>query len=472
MVFQYFISIELIMKRMTGLKIFIFCFFGLAFVTVGCKKSGNVKSKPILPEKVLRQSGDPVIQLFRDTVYLIQSSISLKNGQRMVIDPGTVIKFGTLASPNLGDLTVNAGALLIANGTQQHPVVFTSILRSGSQKANWGGITITGRSFNNSRGNTGIANDNSGSLQFVRIEFGSLTLDAVGDLTTINNVMVSYASGANGSSRPAIEIDGGTFNARNLVTYANGGPSDIYITKGFTGRLQNILTLRHPFFGRRGFPPSNSLSGVFIENNPSNPKTARPYTFPVISNMTVIGPNNLSGTAADYLDTTYKFQNGALITTGSTCFRIRNSVFCGFHSSAWYLDDFETADNFRAGVSEIRNSLFQAHLTDRTFYLDPNVFPPFASPDFKNFVLTPANHDSVFASIDVLRLIDPFKYDDGPNLLPNSGSLLLSGASFSGTDFSNTFFQQVAYIGAIGPDNWLKDWTNFTPLKSNYNYPD
>jgi hypothetical protein len=472
MVFQYRLQNQVNMKMKGGFRSVVLAHVVFAFIATGCQRSDAVKKIPLLPEKVLEQSSGAVIQLFRDTVYLITTDITVNAGQRMVIDPGTLIKFGSEAAPNRGSLTISQDATLIANGNAQQPVVFTSVRRAGSQTSNWQGITIRGRSFNNSRGNTGIADDNSGSLQYVRIEFARLVLDGVGNRTTINNVMVSYASGNNSAGQPAIEIDGGTFNARNLVTYACGGSADIYITQGYTGRLQNVLTIRHPFFGKRGFPPTNSISGVYIENNASNPKNARPYTFPVISNLTVIGPNDLPGTAADFFDTTYRFQNGALVTTKSTCFRIRNSVFCGFHSSAWFMDDFETADNYRAGISELRYSVLHAGLPNRVFYLDPNTFPPFGSSDFQNFALAPAYHDAVVSSVDLLKFTDPFQFDKGPNPLPALGSRLLTGADFSGADFSNQFFQQVPYIGAIGSDNWLRGWTNFIPLKTNYNFPD
>jgi len=49
------------------------------------------------------------------------------------------------------------------------------------------------------------------------------------------------------------------------------------------------------------------------------------------------------------------------------------------------------------------------------------------------------------------------------------GSPVLTGANFEETPFSDPFFNKVSYVGALGTDNWLKDWTNFMPLRTRYN---
>jgi hypothetical protein len=83
-------------------------------------------------------------------------------------------------------------------------------------------------------------------------------------------------------------------------------------------------------------------------------------------------------------------------------------------------------------------------------------------------MLGPSFNNEIFLSSDPFMLTDPFNYDVHPDPLPKTGSPLLNGANFDSL-FNDAFFQKVNYRGAIGTDNWLKDWTNFLPLQTNYN---
>lgn len=50
-----------------------------------------------------------------------------------------------------------------------------------------------------------------------------------------------------------------------------------------------------------------------------------------------------------------------------------------------------------------------------------------------------------------------------PNLLPDSGSLLLNGARFVNPRLGGGFFDTVSYIGAFGQVDWTQGWSNFSP---------
>jgi hypothetical protein len=208
------------------------------------------------------------------------------------------------------------------------------------------------------------------------------------------------------------------------------------------------------------------VAGVFIENNPNN-SGAKPNTAPVLSNLTVLGPDGQNGSAALYGDSTQR--GAALVTTGSALFHIRNSLFLGFPEAAWYLDDAPTADAIRFNRAEVMYSFFQCKDSARAFYLKPNVYPPFANNDFKNFILGPPFRDTLVANVAAYKFRDPFNYDN-PAPFPGEGSMVLQGANFDGI-FSDAFFTRVGYRGALGKENWLEGWTNFTPLKTNYNFP-
>jgi hypothetical protein len=436
----------------------------LCMITIGCQKDENIKASKVKPEVILSDKDNRgtrlrVVQLHKDTVYINTDVFTRQAGEELVIEKGTLIKGG-------GGINIEPGGVIIANGTRDNPIVFTSNSRRGIQGANWRGIIIKGKSIDNSTPGAKDSTDFSGSLLFTRIEFASLTLEAVGSRSVIENVMVSYASNS------SFSILGGTFNTRYLVSYACGGPADYYITRGYSGKMQNVFAYRHPYFGNVGIAPANALSGMFIENNPFNPEGARPFTNPFISNLTVIGPNAQNGSPSRYADTTPSFRVAALVTTGSSCFSIRNSVFVGFPSSAWRLDDRATAENIQLGNGDLAYSLLHANMPNRVFYLKPETLSPFLSNDFRNYMMQPVFQNGMLTNALDIKVADLYNYN-APGLMPLEGSPLLTGATnFTGAVFDNSFFQKVNYKGAIGRENWLSSWTNFTPLKTNYNFPE
>jgi hypothetical protein len=446
--------------------IFILCLFYMP----GCKKEENIRTKAEKPEKELldytggnsSQNRRKIVHLSKDTVYTMKAgAFTREEGEQLIIEAGTVIKIDPVQRP---EIIIKPGGVIIANGTSANPIVFTSGDQGGNQKRNWGGITISGKSSDNSANPNAGPDDFSGSLNYVRVEFAGLVFNGVGNRTTVENVQVSYAE-----ERASFQIKGGTFNARNLVSYACGGPADFYITMGYTGKMQNVLAHRHPFFGSAGNSPSNAIAGVFIENNPYDPQ-ATPYTHPVISNLSVIGPDLQNGSAVAYSDTSSAFRSAALVTAGNAFFQIRNSLFLGFPVAAWYIEDALTAFNVNFNHAQVTYSIFHCNDGSRAFYIREGVYFPNTSVEFKGFILREQYHNKLFDKSAEFMLQDPFNYDV-PKPSPAVGSPVLEVADFSGSIYNDAFFNKVTYIGAVGGNNWLNGWTNFTPLKTNYNFP-
>ena len=118
--------------------------------------------------------------------YLMDGFIHVMDGATLTIEAGTVIygKIGTKAT-----LIVRQGGKLNAVGTPEKPIVFTSeYTKPGAAQdpapGDWGGIILLGKApYNKGTGQiegTGDANDifggtdpddNSGDLEYVRIEF-------------------------------------------------------------------------------------------------------------------------------------------------------------------------------------------------------------------------------------------------------------------------------------------------------------
>ncbi len=445
-----------------------------AFYLFGCDKNETVKTSPLKPEVVLgERSNTAIVHLYSDTVYILNVNFVRNAGQELVIDEGTLIKVqSTQGTSDIGSIVVQPGGVIKVNGSRNKPVVFTSRTYTGTQGYNWGGITINGKAKNNTRGNSGDTTDFSGSLTFMRIEFAPLVLDAVGSKTIIENVMVSYTGkSVQSPAENSFKISGGSFNARNLVSYACGGPADFYITNGYNGKLQNMLAYRNPLFGAIGNLPENTLAGVFISNNENGDATAEPNTFPIVSNLTVLGPNGIKGSSATYLSAN---RTAALIVDYNAAFSIRNSLLLGFPGGGIFVADASTAANIETGKAVISTTYFHANDSAHTFYLADGVYPPNNSYTLANVLLDPVLKNVKYASpvsnTSDFGFADPFNYNN-PNLVPKDISPVLSGADFSGPLY-DTFFIAVNNIGAVGKDNWLTGWTNFIPLKTNYNIPD
>src|SRR5690606_12690140 len=128
------------------------------------------------------------------------------------------------------------GGQLFAGGTQDRPVV-TTAEEGNKVQQDWGGVVMCGRAAI-SKGTTASAevsgltyggtgaNDNTGSLRYLRIEysgyayssdkeFDGLSMFGVGNGTTVEYVQV------HGGSDDGFEWFGGTVNTKYLVATAN-----------------------------------------------------------------------------------------------------------------------------------------------------------------------------------------------------------------------------------------------------------
>lgn len=431
-----------------------------------CTKEPSFVEKP-MPEVILG-AGDSrlsqqTIRLSADTVYVLATNVMVNDGQVLTIDAGTLIKVNDRLA-----VTIYPGGVIEANGRANAPVVFTSSAFTGGAGIGGGGIVSSVgshfwygiRIYGNAQSQPGKS---SGKLSYVRVEFAggndnnayvSFLLQDVDKATVLDNVQVSYSFATS-----SFEINGGNFNAKHLVSYASSA-SDFVIRNGYNGMLQHLLSWRHPYFpSSSGYIPGYAIAGVLIEDN---------TTFPLLSNITVIGPLARNETSITYTEAGKKI--GALVARTGARFRIRNSVFMGFPQTAFYLDDKNTGISLINVESEFAWNIVQSVDSTRTFYLPSNVYPPFTSQDFKNYMMEPPFHNEIYTSESSFQFANAFEYDVNPDPLPQSGSPILSGAAFEGA-FSDAFFEKVAWRGGVGSatQNWMQGWTNFKPLQTNYN---
>ncbi|MGC4022553.1 MAG: IPT/TIG domain-containing protein [Cyclobacteriaceae bacterium] len=248
-----------------------------------------------------------------DQHYLLSGFIYVTSGSTLTIDAGTIIK-GDKATK--GALIVEQGGKLVAIGTPEKPIVFTSNQPKGQRTyGDWGGVILCGKApvnWINAPKNDGTggnvasgmgqveggprslyggtdAHDNSGTLQYVRIEFGGvafsqdnevngLTLAGVGDGTTMDHIQVSFAGD------DSFEWFGGTARMKYIIAH-RGLDDDFDTDNGFAGAVQFAVALRDPNVadqsGSKAFESDSYQTGTKTDG--TIPTQA------VFSNVTVVG---------------------------------------------------------------------------------------------------------------------------------------------------------------------------------------
>lgn len=411
--------------------------------------------------------------------YKLRGLVYVTNGAILTIEPGTKI-VGELGKT--GGLIITRGCKIIADGTVDKPIIFTSEATT-PQRGDWAGLVILGQaptnsSFNGVQGvgavEGGINNsdglglygtpatqqqipvDNSGVLRYVRIEYAGyaflpdneingLTLGGVGSGTIIDNVQVSYAND------DSFEWFGGTVNCKHLISYKTLD-DDFDTDNGYSGKVQFGISLRDSAVA------DISKSEAFESDNDANGSSLTPQTSAVFSNMTVMGPKATLANTGNSL-----FVWGAQIRRNSTM-SLFNSIIMGYPNGL-YIDATKgtpTDDNIPDKLF-VQNTIIAGCPNPVIFSRGTNSTTPvhgtWAQTDIISWFNTAAYGNSVLTNCDDVKLNAPFNYNN-PDFNPASGSPAATGASFTNSKLAG--FTQVAYIGACaGGDAWWKTWTKF-----------
>ena len=242
------------------------------------------------------------LTLTADKTYLLRDIVRVQSGATLTIEPGTII-YGE--NTTQGSLVIKPGGKIMAEGTVDKPIVFTSEFnKPGSTQeptyGDWGGIILLGNAPINVPGGTASIegpgdqyggtdpDDNSGVMKYVRIEYpgiayslnneiNGLTFGGVGRGTTIDYIQVSY------SGDDSYEWFGGTVNCKHLIAY-RGWDDEFDTDFGFKGKLQFLVGLRDPEVA------DQSGSNGFESDNDGSGSTNSPRTSPTWWNVTLVGP--------------------------------------------------------------------------------------------------------------------------------------------------------------------------------------
>ena len=213
-----------------------------------------------------------------NNIYILAGKVVVDDGATLTIEPGTIIKGETGTGSLASALIVARGGMIMAEGTSEKPIIFTSrqvnieVGQSAGTNLDenssglWGGVLILGKAKGSFKGDVtevqieGIPagdefglyggdddDDNSGVFKYVSIRHGGaligegneingLTLGAVGRGTVIENVEI-VANVDDG-----VEFFGGTVNASNLLVWAQGDDG-LDIDQSYAGTISNSMVV-------------------------------------------------------------------------------------------------------------------------------------------------------------------------------------------------------------------------------------
>ena len=208
-----------------------------------------------------------------------------------------------------------------------------------------------------------VANDNSGIMSFVRVEYGGIDFTPDNELNdiTLNGIgsqsQFNFLEGLEGAD-DCIEWFGGTSNHTHLVSAACGDDAfDFQL--GFTGSVQYGVYLQN---GAK--TDSGADSRGFEGDNSEFDNNATPRSNPAFCNMTVVGGHNQTEFPDDGGSDV-----GAMLRRGVTA-QIANTIISDFADAGVELRDASTTqqactDANSDGIPEsltgkliIRNSVF------------------------------------------------------------------------------------------------------------------
>ncbi len=412
--------------------------------------------------------------------YKLRGLVYVTNGAILTIEPGTKI---VGEKGKQGGLIITRSCKIIADGTVDKPIVFTSE-ETTPQRGDWSGLVLLGNaptnsSFNGVQGvgeiEGGVNNsdglglygtpstqaqnpaDNSGILRYVRIEYAGyaflpdkeingLTFGGVGNSTIVDNVQVSYAND------DSFEWFGGTVNCKHLISFRTLD-DDFDTDNGFSGKIQFGISLRDSAVA------DISNSEAFESDNDANGSSLLPQTNAVFSNMTVMGPK---ATLSNVGNATY-FKWGAQIRRNSTM-SLFNSIIMGYPVGL-YIDATKgvpTDNNIPASLF-VQNTIIAGCPSPILYSLGTNAnvpTTPNTTATITTWFNTAAYGNSILTNNTEVGLTAPFNYTS-PDFNPTAGAAAAAGASFTNPKVS-TGFTAVTYKGAcaIG-DTWWKTWTKF-----------
>jgi hypothetical protein len=407
----------------------------------------------------------------KDNTYFLEGYVFVTGNATLTIQPGTVVKGRVSSGASAAALVITRGAKIIADGTKEEPIIFTSELDQlngnlGLQDVGlWGGLLVLGNASINSRANSQPAGspaqdqveglsvtgpeveyatfggtndaDNSGVLRYVSVRHGGariggdneingITLGGVGSGTTMEYVEV-FAN-----KDDSFEWFGGTVNARYLVS-AFGNDDGFDFDQGFRGNLQFLFSIQSDITSDRG---DKGLEW----DGATAPLDASPRAKVTVANGTFIGVGTSGGS------------NTAVNIRDAVEATLVNSVFVNFAKAIDIEDDVRgPVGNPILPAPVISNNLWWSHLSANNTAAGLNARPTGAINASTYFSDTALDNQIVNANLRSISYVANRQLDPRPAV----GSAALTGAGA----VSGSGLTAASYKGAFSTTNWAAGWT-------------
>lgn len=380
--------------------------------------------------------------------YHLDGKVFVSGGATLTIDAGTkIVGLYKAVAADASALVITRTGKINAVGTAANPIVMTSESTHQST-GGWGGFVVLGNAkINQATAQTiegitsapsgvdityggSVENDNSGTIQYVRVEYAganvlpdkelnSFTFGGVGSGTTFDHCQAYYGED------DGFEFFGGSVNGKYLVSTSTHDDAFDF-DFGYSGKLQFLVATIDASSDLYTKDPN----GIECDNDGTG-TSLTPYTHPTISNLTIIGTSNgkVAGSAMDdkvSLKSCANFRRNCQFT-------LVNSILYGYPTGIMC----QTSNSyvFKNNVVNGVNTTFSGITADAT--------------------------NTAAASVDAIGMTSPWGGYKTTSIMPTSSSIAASGASFTGL----SGFDVVAYKGAIDPNSGRSTWLNATWVK-------
>lgn len=388
----------------------------------------------------------------KENTYVLENIVSIPPSVTLTIEPGTKI----LGERNSA-LVARSGGRIIAKGTREEPIVFTSAKPEGERLAgDWGGVAVLGKAkVNRDNFQLNIFTDeidalvggdddswDCGTFEYVRIEFAGgkvkgeealngLTLAGCGSKTKVEYVQVHFGED------DGVELFGGTVDLRHILV-SRSQDDGFDIDTAWRGTAQFLVVIQD----------ASGDNAIEVDNLGEDP-TATPRTDFSIYNYTLIGANEpvLSQRAV-----TFKAGGIGLLSHGIIMGQGQEGI------------DIVGEESGRLATEEsiqIIDTLFFDIGENGTSYFPLDEIVGTEDDDDIGFI-----EDEYYRRDDARNVFGSDPKLENPYDLLNPGLRPTNLDVVTGTQISAPpapFLATANYLGAFTPgvDPWTEDWTSF-----------